>query len=688
MDEYAEAIAAIRAQGGTDADVAAYLRSVGATEVAPARKPLSPRMQAVGARIREDVNRREAGQRTAGEEMANAFVSALDAGTFGLAGLATDALLPGSFRENRDFRAAEMARMPARDRLLSSVAGGIANPVSRVLPVSAATPAGTGLLRVVGRGMAEGAAQGALTGLGENIGTSDGAVDDMLGGAAVGGLFGGAVAPVAQRVATSGRFAADPITQWMPGRVGANATARLGEERAAIDAARRAAASTEADVRLAPRPAATPANPPMALDVAGPATMAQARGAARSIEGREAFRGPFEARERAVTAAIADDIPDAARLERELVEARRAQADADYASAIEQTKGQPIETPSLNQLLETPTGRAAWRKVQEDRPDLVLAENDPARALPQVPVAPARPLLAGLETFEAPTPPAMRTVPDAEAIHLMTRYLRRWASGEPGQVFPEGVSAESAGNAMKLLERAKDELPEPFRLANERYAEASRMIDAVRLGRTPWKANPKPGRRAMPLAEVRERLAAMTPDERALAQEGKMFDLATRVREGTLTPQKAVERMRRPQSSLAQEIGLAGGTMGRRLAEAEGVLSRQRDVMGSGEPTATRSGLLQDAARDIAPSPWWTAIKTIRNSLSDAAMRRAGTNDAAFARLLTADPTTWDEVIANLAKRDKKAARATRIAAGMVGRSTGGLLSQPPEGQQGRAVVP
>ena len=144
-----EAIKAIRAQGGTDADVEAYLRSIGAEEVKAA--PAEP--------TTVDNLRKAAG-------FAGAFS---DAATFGLGGLVADAGMAArtgmgvnfreKFAQNRADRRANQSRLSGTERLATTLAGAIANPVGAVVRA----PQGAGLLM---RGLAAGtdaALQGGVT---------------------------------------------------------------------------------------------------------------------------------------------------------------------------------------------------------------------------------------------------------------------------------------------------------------------------------------------------------------------------------------------------------------------------------------------------------------------------------------------------------------------------------------------
>lgn len=91
----------------------------------PAPKGFTPRELEARKRARLAQNEAERTERTVGEQMATIGVTALDDATFGLAGLATDALSPGDFRTNRDARRAEREMMPTRDRVAAGLIGGL-----------------------------------------------------------------------------------------------------------------------------------------------------------------------------------------------------------------------------------------------------------------------------------------------------------------------------------------------------------------------------------------------------------------------------------------------------------------------------------------------------------------------------------------------------------------------------------
>lgn len=222
--ELEKAIAAIRAQGGTDADVEAYVKSIGGVEASATPAP-------PGKTLPEQVK----ASRTKADDIGAIAQTWSDASTFGASGLLDDLISSMSlkdiapflasqgknwspdmalrFRRNRDFRKASREELSGYDRTLATIGGALSNPVGAVYRTAtpllgggkavqaAATTARVrpGVIKTGLLGAREGATQGALTGFGENIGTSEGALPATVGGA-VGGAIGGAVVPAAFRL--------------------------------------------------------------------------------------------------------------------------------------------------------------------------------------------------------------------------------------------------------------------------------------------------------------------------------------------------------------------------------------------------------------------------------------------------------------------------------------------------------
>ena len=605
--------------------------------------------------------------RTFADDVGAVAQSVSDAQTFGLSGLITDALAPGSFRSNRDIRQASREQLPAASRLLAGVAGGLTSPANTLIP---GVGINAGLLKTAGYGAVSGGAQGAAQYVGENVGTTEGI--DPLGlavSAGTGTLLGGIIAPIASKIA----------------RRGTTETSRaVGEQLKEV---------TEADAPYArPTPPVGPDMPPvMALDVVGPNALARARGAAQTVPGREALREPFEARAGQMPSAMRQGIPDAVRTGNQLEEARRTIADPMYADAIEATKGQPIVDPVVDELLSTPAGQAAWRAEQVGRQNRVVGVGDPDRALPKVP-RPSQSASSPNALYEAPPDAPFGEevvediVPDAEAIHGIKRRLAEWARvGEVAR--PEGVDAIAAQDALKLFARIRDVMPAPFRAADIAYEAASKPIEAVDMGRTPWKSNPNPASakgEALAIPNVRAEMRGMTPQNRALVKQAKQFDIATRIGEGSLSLDKAVAKLRSPSSSLSRELKLAGGPLQARIPAWGEAMRRQNQVLPKGllsmEPS--QETLSSRVAGSLGPTARVTAVRTFRNLIGQSLekqLAQRGAEDAMYNKLIAGTPQDLDAFLAKYVGKDKAARDAIRSAIGTaraMGSGSGGLLDR------------
>lgn len=186
--EIAKAIAAIRAQGGDDADVEAYLRSVGAQEVDPATAAIQDmnKQAELSARASErEAKNAEEKKLTGADRLGANLQRFTDMATFGVSGLLDDLVSPGSFAANRQARRMAQEGLPTMDRVASSLTGAVANPVGAVIRV----PAGAGLLSRMGRTSADAALQGGAQGAVENL---DDLSAEGLKRAGQGGLLGAA----------------------------------------------------------------------------------------------------------------------------------------------------------------------------------------------------------------------------------------------------------------------------------------------------------------------------------------------------------------------------------------------------------------------------------------------------------------------------------------------------------------
>ncbi len=531
-------------------------------------------------------------QLTTGDELARSFVNLLDAGTWGGAGLATDALQSlfqgeGAFRANRDARQALYNQMPAAERLALGVAGGIANPYSFFGKIKT----GSKLLRA-GLGALEGGTQGALQGAGENIGTESGFVDPAISGAKWGAGLGGLFGTIASR------FAKKPT-----------AGEALVEQTAIADAPVTRQVPVIRDP-LAPAP--------LAIDVAGPVTTAAARKAAQSPKGKAVAEAKLAPRMdekqggllRAFDEVTRTNEDDAVRLaaqirtaeqardaanglqkeqyaeevrtlqeqyrqlvakQRDAYAAQKEQARADYVAA---KPTEPTPTDALNVLKaegDVPDVDATLKAMHEARGQVGKSYEDIWQAtrgkeVPMTPQAeaflktsvgqkvwakvqseradlaqfddamklPTRPLRPGSAEFEA--------VPDAEAWHRMKEYVNKAAKVGAGQGPIEGVSA---ADAIFARDKMLPALREQSSAAADVDLQYANMSDDMRA----FAAGANKGRWSKSFDE-------MTPSQQELYRQGRRAYFGRVIRSGKSRDALA-KQLSDPNTTLAQDADLA-----------------------------------------------------------------------------------------------------------------------------------
>jgi len=219
------------------------------------------------------------------------------------------------------------------------------------------------------------------------------------------------------------------------------------------------------------------------------------------------------------------------------ITAKKTELDQVYQAARDATKGQPITSPALEQVLRTDSGRQAFNWAKEQR--AIFSNNEP---LPTV-----------TETIETPRPmpkifsteaswqkfveqhPEMgverqtvtRDVPDAQLLDLMRQHLQDLA--RLGQTDVQGgkVATEAMAN-LRLWRDVHNEMPPAFQKATARAAEINHDIDALMAGqdilRTPLIPSNETakGRVASSLAGVQERFGGAPAFQQGAGQAAQL----------------------------------------------------------------------------------------------------------------------------------------------------------------------
>lgn len=575
-------------------------------------------MTALDTHLRRQAEKDPERKRTLSDDIGAVAQTVLDASTFGLEGLAEDALSPGNFQQNRELRAANKAALPAKVAIPAAIAGTMLNPVGAFLGPA---KAGAGVLRTLGKGIVEGGLQGGAMAAGENIGREGGAdaLASRVGtGVTLGGAFGGAGGVLGRRFArgmaretgisepveaatrrAQSALDADKVYQVpvFPTGVGAPKTTTFDVagptfRREVAEASKSVPGRQVTETALAGRKAEMPRKLGEAFDAATGTTQKDADELAKEIATLESERAAAnESQKAAYDKLIADlkashkvvveeakrtalpkaiqivneeaggEVPNAIKTLQATKEARAVQGKADYTNAIEMTKGQPTPlTDAQKAFLASPTGQAAWKAAQRDRADIVAT--DPTRKLPEVVKETGKPqgfVPTQLGPNAALSKPETEVVPDAEAWEYMKRYLAKAAKLEPGQVTPEGIDATNAATVRPLFDVAFEARGEPFKQAAENYAIPSAQMEATKLGITPSKGLPAADNALTEsLGAVESKVAKMDQTQEARFREGRQFLIASMLRQGK-SPAQIARLLGEPTSDMSQYVAQAFG---------------------------------------------------------------------------------------------------------------------------------
>lgn len=549
-DDPMKVIAAMRQQGATDGDVEAYLRQIGAKEV-PSAAPADQVKRTAPGSHRDP--------RSFGQAMASNIANAVDAGTLGsldeLAGLTGG--IGGMFDKEGFVEGAKagyrgMKMLRKEGEKYDPTGTGISRALGVALPTiatfgAAAPSVAPTALQTARTGAAIGGVAGAM---------SDGSMaqrgSSALTNSVIGGLFPLAaqtglnlatkipgVAPMAVKAATA-------LGNRLPPKIGKPFTAAAEVLGPQGQAAQELAAIANPSARLVP---ANPSLPTLALDEAGPAAQALAKNIVRRPGAAgQTIRSAITSRQEQMRPAINDALTaasgvsdDAVMVRQRMIDAQRAKANQMYDAAREATKGMPVQSQTLDEVLSTPIGKQAyqWAKIQKANRNSPLPQEVEQGTLPGFSPEQTEKWVADMQArgidvpAEAVGDAKITELPDPETLHLMKQYLAKVSrlGVNDGQ---QGMVAVQAQGALGNWGKIRNELPTVWQDADKAFSDAQRKIDVLTRGTkvTRLSDNPmvKNSRAAMDKSiQGAERDVATMPQEDVdLFRTGAVHDLRSR----------------------------------------------------------------------------------------------------------------------------------------------------------------
>lgn len=608
----------------------------------------------------------------------------LTAGVNAAADAASAALHGGSFHDTfgpaYDQRVAAERAALAKTKAAHPVASFAGEVAGGALPL--VLSGGTSALATGGRlaKLGQAAKLGAETGFLTGTGDAEGGAANRLAGGAQGAAVGAVVGPLAHLggsvVGTVASKIGIPQAASRLAQAGANvlpddnpvavqlsrvaqATGRRGQAAAKIGQRMQ----MDAAAGIAPKPA-PPGIPSMALDQAAPEGAVEGLAeqiASKPGEGRTILTNAIRSRQAqmrpSVTRALESGtgVPADAGLspQMKLIAAKDAQAKTLYGAARQATAGQPVQSPTLNAIMQTPTGKSAYLWA------LARKMDQPGAELPKgvAGVDINHPLVQQMVEMGIPADKAIQavgsqvgdqTLPDPEIVHLMKRFLASRARiGSP----VDGKTAAEAQTALSLWKNIRSELPAPWRTADLAYADKMRLIDAMDQGRNIYRAgtNPAgPANRAIPksLDAVEQRVTAMSPEQQQAFRTGAGIAAHSRMGDasfGTQSPGRifasspAVERQTAaafPTPGAAAQFQNVVSAWDAAQQRANRLLGNSRTALRMGEQGADAPipGVASNLIRGNVGNALAAVGQNLNGEAESAAQRRV---HAEIARLLT-----------------------------------------------------
>jgi hypothetical protein len=116
-----------------------------------------------------------------------------------------------------------------------------------------------------------------------------------------------------------------------------------------------------------------------------------------------------------------------------------------------------------------------------------------------------------------------------------------------------------AAGAMDLLNPVMAQQDALFRSADVVYRTQSATLGAMRTGATPMRSNPPIAKMArQSLTAIEKQLPEMSATDQQALRQSKLYDIASRFRAGSLTPERAAKLLAEPTSDLSREFRIAG----------------------------------------------------------------------------------------------------------------------------------
>lgn len=285
----------------------------------------------------------------------------------------------------------------------------------------------------------------------------------------------------------------------------------------------------------------------------------------RNAKPATAVTSPFDAWKQSIGGNVSGGLQQL----RQMIAEQSAEAKQLFGAAREATRGQPMQSPTLDQIRQTPAGQFAekWALAQKAN------RNSPLATVPGKEIVPAEMSAAEWATAQErsrargmPVPSFGRgpdeTVPDPETVHYMKQMLGKIARMGMNDG-AQGTMATQAQGAVQQWGAIRNEMPEVWQQADAAFAKKARTIDAFNTGRNIMRTQSNPAGTARQgvsksLDAVEQAHAAATPEEQQALRAGAQSAVTEYFRSGK--SQTAFARqLQDPASEMSRRIVLATG---------------------------------------------------------------------------------------------------------------------------------